>query len=133
MDSHMNKLTSRMAATFRNCMVALIVLLAFHAPSANSQQDKWLDLGKGQVSKASSSSYIPLDTGKGTVCALRFQQQGAGLEIEQVNVRFGNSQSMHLSLQKTISLGGTDFSSSVHLGGNRRTVSGVEIVYKLLD
>ena len=133
MDLHMNKLTSRNPATFRNCMTTFLVLFVFHVSLASPQQDKWLELGKGQVSKVSSSAFIPLDAGKGTVCALRFQQVGAGLEIDEMTVRFSNSQSMHIALPVAIKLGGSDYSPSVHLPGNRRNVRGLEIVYRLMD
>ena len=114
-------------------MVALFVLLVFHVVPASSQQDKWLELGKGQVASASSSAYIPLDSNKGRVCTLRLQQEGRGLEIEEMIVHFSNSQSMHLALPKTIKIFGSDYSRAVDLPGPRRSVSGVEIVYKLVD
>ena len=129
----MKNLIVRIPGMLRNSTVALLLLFVFHGLPASPQQDKWLELGKGQVSKASSSAFIPLDPNKGTVCALRFQQEGAGLQIEEMTVRFSNSHSLHVALPVTIKLGGTDYSSSVGLPGTRRSVRGVEIVYKLLD
>ena len=133
MDSYMKNLTSRMPGSLRSCMVAFLVLFVFHVSPASPQQDKWLELGKGQVANASSSAFIPLDSNKGTVCALRLQQEGSGLEIEEIIVHFSNSQSMHLALPKTIELGGSDYSRVVDLPGPRRSVRGVEIVYRLVD
>ena len=128
----MKSLTSQMPQSLRSSMVALLVLFVFHIAPASPQQDKWLELGKGQVASASSSAYIPLDSNKGKVCTLRLQQEGSGLEIEEMIVHFSNSQSIHLALPKTIKLGGSDYSRAVDLPGPMRSVRGVEIVYRLM-
>jgi len=112
----------------------VLVLAVAESASTLAQSDKWLQLGSGQASKASSSAYLRSDTGRGTVCSLRFQVEGSGIEIDEVTVHFGNSQTFHTMSQMKLAPG-TPLSASptVALQGIRRTVKGVDIVYKLAD
>jgi hypothetical protein len=100
--------------------------------STFAQQDKWIQLGQGAVSRSSTSAFIRSDSGRGTVCSLRLQAQGSGLEIHEVTVHFGNGQTLHIVNQVTLTPNGPlSDSPNISLPGNRRTVKGIDIVYKL--
>jgi hypothetical protein len=117
-------------------LYAAVFAVMFMAQSAFTfaQQDKWIQLGQGAVSKASTSAFIRSDSGKGTVCSLRLQAEGTGLQIYEVTVHFGNGQTLHVVNQVTLTANGPlSDSPNISLPGNRRTVKGIDIVYKLPD
>jgi hypothetical protein len=90
-------------------------------------EDKWMPLGEARTSSVSTSAYIPADTAKGTICSIRFKTGSGSLEVNQLTVHFGNSQTMHMATDLKFS---SDVSSlSIALPGMRRTVKGVDIVY----
>lgn len=116
------------------CGAVLLALWLAQNASSFAQQDKWLELGTGQASKVSSSAYLHSDTTKGTVCSLRFQVEGSGIEIDEITVHFGNSQTFHaLSQMKLAPNTPLSASPTLALPGVRRSVRGVDIVYKLAD
>lgn len=108
-----------------------ILLLSFPGVSAFAQQSKWLQLGSGRTSAASTSAYIPSSTARGTVCAIRFVSQSGGFELDEVTVHFGNSQTLHISTHSTVA--GNSPSQAISLRGEPRTVKGVDIVYRRLE
>jgi hypothetical protein len=108
------------------------VMAMAQSASTFAQQDKWIQLGQGSVSGSSTSAFIRSDSGRGTVCALRLQVQGSGLEIHEVTVYFGNGQTLHV-VNQVILTPNSPLSDSpkISLPGNRRTVKGIDVVYKL--
>lgn len=94
---------------------------------ASAQQEKWLFLGQGRTNTARTSAYIPADASKGKFCAIRLKIDGGGLELDEMTVHFGNSQTMHLLAHRTISSNSS--SPSIPLPGMGRTVNGIDIVY----
>jgi hypothetical protein len=107
---------------------ALLALLFLQVSPARAQQDKWLLLGQGRTTTASTGTYIPADASKGKVCAIRLVTYGGGLELDEVTVHFGNSQTIRLLAHHTIPANSS--SPSIPLPGMRRTLSGIDIVYR---
>ena len=133
MDVPMNSMQKSKKKLFVLLSAAVLVLCATHSVPVYAQ-DKWLQLGEGQASMVSSSAYIRSDTAKGTVCALRLQVEGSGLEVDEITVHFGNSQTLHVVNQ--IKLGANaplSSMQSIPLPGPRRTIKGIDIVYKIPD
>lgn len=89
-----------------------------------------MPLGEARTSAVTSSTYIPSDTAKGTLCAIRFKSEGGLLEVDHVTVHFGNSQTLQVAAK--LNVNPDSYSPTVALPGIRRTVKGVDIVYKLL-
>jgi hypothetical protein len=123
-----------MKSKLARCAAIFAVMGLAQGAFTFAQQDKWIQLGQGPVSKSSTSAFIPSDSGRGTVCALRLQVQGGGLEINEVTVHFGNGQTLHV-VNRVILAPNSPLSDSpkISLPGNRRTVKGVDVVYKLPD
>ena len=110
-------------------VIVLLFLCLLPGAGMQAQQDKWIALGSGAASRASSSAYIPADASKGTVCQIRFGVETSQLELEQVIIHFSNSQSMRVPSVQTITPNSS--STAIPLPGMRRSVSGVDIVYKI--
>jgi hypothetical protein len=113
------------------CVFGFLVLLSFQVSVASVSGDKWLHLGEGKAMPGSTDAYIPADASKGTMCAIRLNIQGRGIELDEMTVHFGNSQRMHVSTLYIIP--DNSSSPSIPLPGIRRTVNGIDIVYRLLD
>jgi hypothetical protein len=111
------------------CEIALLFLFFVPGIVMQAQQDKWIELGWGTASRASSSAYIPADASRGTVCQIRFAVQTSQLDLEQVIVHFSNSQSMRVASVQTLMP--NSISTAIPLPGIRRSVAGVDILYKL--
>jgi hypothetical protein len=77
---------------------------------------------------ASTGTYIPADTSKGSVCAIRLEVQGGWIELDELIVHFGSGQRMHLSTHYIIA--GNSSSPSIPLPGMLRTVNGIDILYR---
>jgi hypothetical protein len=118
-----------MRKLFFLCSCALLTIAGLAGKHAEAQ-DQWLSLGEASTSTASTYTYIPADTGKGTFCAVRFKTEGGLVNVTQINVHFGNSQSMRI-VTPNYSVDGNKFSPSIPLPGMRRTIKGVDVIYKL--
>lgn len=110
------------------CGLALL-LLAGVCMQAAAQQYKWIALGDARLNAKGTTAFIPVDTGKGTFCSIRFKTQGGTVGLDQVIVHFGNSQALHVSTN--FSFSDESYSPSVALPGNPRTIKGIELIYKL--
>lgn len=107
------------------------VLMVLASTMCSAQQMEWVELGTGKASTASTSTYIPSDSAKGPVCAVRLQLQGPGFEVEALTVHFANGQSMHFSMDDKV---GKDGATKVTvLPGQPRAVRGLDVVYRRLD
>lgn len=112
--------------------VWVMFALALFALGAQAQQDKWVSIGKARMSSNSTVSFIPADTAVGTLCSVRVKVEDfKSIEIREVTVHFGNSQTMHFAMDYKIS--NDNFSPSINLQGKRRTVQGIDVVYSRLD
>ncbi len=97
--------------------------------TAIAVQDAWIRLGEQRTSTAMTSTMVPTNSTKGTVCAVRLRAIGAPLDIAEITVHFSNHQSLHFS--KEINLAGNSDSIPFNLPGIRRRVSGVDVLYKI--